>query len=68
MSCAGFAFSPRGNMVFREGDEGDCMYILLHGQCKAIIHNKSFLEARRELRDDMHKLYAAIAESIRLEA
>ena len=55
-------------MVFREGDEGDCMYILLHGQCKAIIHNKSFLEARRELRDDMHKLYAAIAESIRLEA
>ena len=40
IASAGFAHAGHGKWVFREGDAGDKMYILLHGHCKTIIQNK----------------------------
>ena len=64
---AGFGFSPRKSWVFRQGDRGDGMYVIIHGRCKAILQNKNFLEARRVLREDMLELYAFVDENISAE-
>ena len=64
VSTAGFAFSPKSSWVFRERDIGDAMYIILHGSCKAILQNKDFLSARRNLREEILKLYELVEYSI----
>ena len=67
VASAGFSYCSRGKWVFKEGDSGDKMYILLHGHCKTIIQNKNFLEARRALRDEMLVLYDLVEKSISYE-
>ena len=67
VASAGFSYCNRGRWVFKEGDSGDKMYILLHGHCKTIIQNKNFLEARRALRDEMLVLYDLVEKSISYE-
>jgi len=57
----------KGEWVFRQGDEGDCMYLVLHGHCKTIIANKDFLEARRELRSKVQVMLSLVDEHISLE-
>ena len=68
VAYASFDYTVRGNWVFSQGERGDCMYILLHGQCKMIEINHSFIEQRRSLREQMLKMYELIDESISLES
>ncbi len=43
------------------------MYIVLHGECRAVIENKEFLEYRRSLREKIKKLYTLVEKSISVE-
>ena len=43
------------------------MYIVLYGECKAIIQNKEFLSSRRAMRDKIKKLYEIVDKSIKVE-
>lgn len=33
---ADFAFVKKGQWVFQEGDEGNQMYVMLHGKCQEL--------------------------------
>lgn len=46
-----FSYTVRNDWVFKTGDAGDCIYIILHGHCKIIEQNKDFLNERRNLRE-----------------
>ena len=67
VATAGFSFTPRGQWVFRQGDYGDILYIVLHGHCKTVIQNKGFLEERRALRERILQLYSMVENGIELE-
>ena len=44
------------------------LYIILHGHCKTVIQNKSFLAERRNLREKILGLYSLVEKSIEIEA
>ena len=60
MASAGFAYTRKGKWVFKEGTHGDEMYVLLHGECSALILNKDFLEFRRLIRSNIKNLFDEI--------
>ncbi len=43
------------------------MYILLHGECRAVIENTEFLEYRRSMREKIKRLYTLVEKSISVE-
>ena len=57
-----FHYSPRGSWVFRAGEPGDSIYILIHGHCKTIEQNRSFLSERRNLREQILKMYQMLED------
>ena len=40
---------------------------MLHGECRAVIENKEFLEYRRGMREKIRKLYTLVEKSISVE-
>lgn len=50
MASAEFHFEPKGKWVFREGDDGDLFYLLIHGHCQVLKRNSKYHEIRRGIR------------------
>ena len=57
VASAGFQLFEKHDWVFRDGDEGDNMYVILHGEACVIIQNKDFFEYRRTLREQVQEYY-----------
>ena len=51
MATAGLKYIPKGKWVFKEGDKGDCMYVILYGETQVLVLNTQYLEYRRLMRD-----------------
>jgi CRP-like cAMP-binding protein len=53
MASAEFHFEPKGRWVFKEGDDGNLFYLLIHGYCQVLKRNAKYLESRRAFREDI---------------
>ena len=57
IAAAGCSFVQKGQWVYKHGDPGDELYIILHGQCESLEDNMQFLEYRRSLREKHRQMF-----------
>lgn len=57
VNTAGWAHTLKGKWVFKEGDNGEELFIVLHGKCLALKANNDYLESRRALREKVKTLF-----------
>lgn len=62
-----FGHSEKGRWVFRQGDVGDCMYIVLHGKCVVLSRNKQYKEVQRTMRECIQNFLDIEHESLVIE-
>ena len=43
VQSASYEYIPKGKFAFREGEKGDCLYLVLSGEAHALIVNKDYL-------------------------
>lgn len=58
----------RGKWIFKEGEAGATMYLVLHGNAHALNNNKKFEEYRREFRSDLIHLQDLISFDLEIDA
>lgn len=55
---------PKGKWIFKEGEPGSTMYLLLHGHAEALNDSKKFVEYRRDFRQNLIHLQDMIGRDL----
>ena len=64
---AEYTHCDKGRWVYKKGDKGELLYIVLHGNCQLNEPNEEYIEYRRGVVDQLKKLYEEYDKELDIE-